>query len=171
MKAKKIEGTINLKTWYIPDYDQKFEDYTRDIEQVVQVLEQRLEAYRSVMIDACQKNVERVIKGEIKKSGIEIEMPEPGELADETPLDAIRIRLPFGKEEGDDVVFEFSFGELVEDSFGYIYLRKPKDAIETYKKTRDAFQAGVDRMTEVINQMKVEEDSDDDAHGSDTASS
>ena len=57
MKAKKIEGTINLKTWYVPDYDQKFEDYTNDIDKVVQVLEQRLEAYRSVMIDACQKNV------------------------------------------------------------------------------------------------------------------
>jgi hypothetical protein len=171
MKAKKIEGTINLKTWYVPDYDQKFEDYTNDIDKVVQVLEQRLEAYRSVMIDACQKNVERVIKDEIKKSGIVVEMPEPGEREKKTPLDSIRIRLPFGAAEFEDIVFEFSFGELVEDSFGYIYLRKPKDAIETYKKTRDAFQAGVDRMTEVINQMKIEEDSDDDAHRSDTASS
>ncbi len=164
MKAKKIEGTINLKTWYVPDYDQKFEDYTRDIEQVVQVLEQRLEAYRSVMIDACQKNVERVIKDEIKKSGIVIEMPEPGEFTDKTPLDAIRIRLPFGVAEGDDVVFEFSFGDLVEDSFGYVYLKQPKDAHEKYLSIRNAFQDGVDRISAVINSMKIEEDSDDDAH-------
>ena len=161
MKAKKIEGTINLKTWYVPDYDEKFEDYTRDIDKVVQVLEQRLEAYRSVMIDACQKNVERVIKGEIKKSGIVVEMPEPGEFIDKTPLDAIRIRLPFGAAEGEDVVFEFSFDDLIEDTFGYVYLKQPKNALAKYLEIRDSFQRGVDRMTEVINSMEIEEDTDD----------